>query len=97
MESWLVRTIRRRRFDRNPLRQPSDRAETLVCLWLFVFFAVFAPLAARSAGGGVSTLGEHMKSVALATRHEPAGRRGGPDVGGCDRHQSPGAGLELSQ
>ena len=70
MESWLVRTIRGRRFDRNPLRRPSDRAETLVCLWLFVFFAVLAPLAARAAGGGVSMLGEHMKSFALATRHE---------------------------
>jgi hypothetical protein len=70
MESWLVRTIRGRRFDRNPLRRPSDRAETLVCLWLFVFFAALAPLAAHAAGGAVSALGEHMQRVALATRHE---------------------------
>jgi hypothetical protein len=41
-----------------------------VCLWLLVFFAVFAPLAARAAGGEVSTLGQHINSVALATRHE---------------------------
>ena len=70
MKSWLVRAIRGRRFDRNPLRRRSDRAETLACLWLFVFFAVLAPLAAHAAGGGVSTLGAHMKSAALATRHE---------------------------
>lgn len=39
-------------------------------LWLLVFFCAFAPLAAHATGSGVSALGEHMKSAALATRHE---------------------------
>lgn len=43
--------VRGRRFDRNPLRRASDRAETLVLILLAVAFVVGAPLAALATGG----------------------------------------------
>jgi hypothetical protein len=45
------RLVRGRRFDRNPLRRASDRAETLVLIVLAVAFLVGAPLAALATGG----------------------------------------------
>lgn len=46
----LVRLIRERRLDRNPLRRGSDRAETVVLGALFAAFLAVAPFAACAAG-----------------------------------------------
>jgi hypothetical protein len=70
MKSWLVRISRGRRLDRNPLRRPSDRAETVIGVLLLVAFAVATPFAARAAAAGTRTLAEHSRVTALATRHE---------------------------
>ena len=44
------RFVRGRRFDRNPLRRPADRAETIVLALLLVAFLIGAPLAALASG-----------------------------------------------
>lgn len=44
------RFVRGRRLDDNPLRRPSDRAETLVLIVLATVFLVCAPLIAPAAG-----------------------------------------------
>jgi len=62
--------FRGRRLDRNPLRRPSDRAETLVGIWLLVAFAVAAPLVAHAAATRAYTAAQHARSVALVTRHQ---------------------------
>jgi hypothetical protein len=46
----IGRVVRGRRFDRNPVRRPSDRAETVVLVLLAVAFLVGAPLAALASG-----------------------------------------------
>ena len=46
MTSWFARTIRGWRLDRNPLRRPSDRAQTVIGVWLLVALAVLAPFTA---------------------------------------------------
>jgi hypothetical protein len=70
MTSWLVRTFRGRRFDRNPLRRPSDRAETVAGIVLVVAFAVAAPFTVRAAAGGMHAFAQHTRATAIATRHE---------------------------
>ena len=70
MKSWVARIIRSRRLDRNPLRRRSDRAETVIGVWLLVACAAAAPFTARAAAAGARTLGEHARVAALATRHE---------------------------
>lgn len=51
--SWLVRVVRGRRLDRNPLRRASDRAETLMLLALVITFLAAAPLVALAVGAWV--------------------------------------------
>ena len=46
----MSRLIRGRRFDRNPLRRTSDRAETVVLIILVVVFLMSAPLVALASG-----------------------------------------------
>lgn len=46
---WLARLIRGLRPDRNPLRRPSDRAETAIIAGLLLAFAVGAPFTAATA------------------------------------------------
>lgn len=70
MKSWIAGMFRVRRLDRNPLRRPSDRAETLIGVLLLVAFAVAVPLTARAAAAGTRALAEHSRLTALATRHE---------------------------
>ena len=48
--TWLGRLLRGRRFDRNPLRRGSDRAETAVLGVLLAAFLAGAPFAAHAAG-----------------------------------------------
>jgi hypothetical protein len=50
------RFIRGRRLDRNPLRRPSDRTETLLLILLAVTFLVAAPFAAAPDGAVVTRL-----------------------------------------
>ncbi len=68
--SWFVRMVRGRRLDRNPLRRPIDRAETVIGIWLLVACAAAAPFTARAAAAGTRPLAEHARITALATRHE---------------------------
>jgi hypothetical protein len=70
MKSWLVRYFRGRRLDRNPLRRPSDRAATVIGIWLIVVFAVIAPFTARSTFTWTRALAEHARVTALASRYE---------------------------
>jgi hypothetical protein len=70
MKSWFVRTFRGRRLDRNPLRRPRDRAETVIGICLLVAFAAAAPFTARAAAAWTRTLAEHARVTALATRYE---------------------------
>jgi hypothetical protein len=70
MKSWLIRVYRGRRLDRNPLRRPSDRGETLAIIWLLVICAITAPLAARGAAAEAGSLGQHARATAIATRHQ---------------------------
>jgi hypothetical protein len=56
------RLVRGRRFDRNPLRRASDRAETLVLILLAVGFLVGAPFAALATGGWA-------RAMALKAQH----------------------------
>jgi hypothetical protein len=70
MKSWFVRMFRGRRLDRNPLRRRSDRAETVIGIWLLVACAAAAPFTARAAAGWTRTLAEHARVTALASRYE---------------------------
>jgi hypothetical protein len=70
MKSWFVRMYRGRRLDRNPLRRPIDRTETVIGIWLLVGCAAAAPFTARAAAAGTRTLAGQARITALATRHE---------------------------
>jgi hypothetical protein len=72
MLPWLVRMVRGWRLDRNPLRRRSDRAETVIGIWLLVACAAAVPFTARGAAAGARALAEHARVTALATRHEVA-------------------------
>jgi len=56
------RLVRERRFDRNPLRRTSDRAETLVLILVMAAFVAGAPFAALAAGGWA-------RATALTAQH----------------------------
>lgn len=70
MSTWIARIWRGRRLDRNPLRRPSDRAETLVGGWLLVMLAVLAPLVAHGAATETQRIAQHARVTALATEHQ---------------------------
>jgi hypothetical protein len=70
MFPWLARTFRGRRLDHNPLRRPSDRAETIAGVLLVVGFAVAAPFTVHAAATGTYALAQHARATAMATRHE---------------------------
>ena len=70
MTSWLARTFRGRRLDRNPLRRRGDRAETVAAIVLVVAFAVAAPFTVRAAADGMHAFAQHARATAIATRHE---------------------------
>lgn len=69
-EAWFVRMFRGRRLDRNPLRRPSDRAGTIIGIWLLVAFVAAAPFTARGAAAWTRALAEHARITALSTRYE---------------------------
>ena len=70
MKSWLTRTFRGRRLDRNPLRRPGDRAETVAGIVLVVAFAVAMPFTVRTAMSEAYAVARQARAAAVATRHE---------------------------
>jgi hypothetical protein len=64
------RFVRGRRFDRNPLRRPADRAETIVLALLLVAFLVGAPLAAFASGTWVHAMARRAEVAQAASRHQ---------------------------
>lgn len=70
MSTWIARVYRERRLDHNPLRRPSDRAETLIGIWLLVLFAVVAPLVAHTAATTTEHVAGDMRTTELATSRQ---------------------------
>ena len=71
--SWLGRLIRGRRPDRNPLRRPSDRAETAVLAILMAMFLAGAPFVARVASNWAYAWSLNAEQAQQATfRHVSA-------------------------
>ena len=64
------RFVRGRRFDRNPLRRPADRAETIVLALLLVAFLVGAPLAALASGTWARTMAQRAEVAQTASRYQ---------------------------
>lgn len=64
------RFVRGMRFDRNPLRRASDRAETVVLILLAALFLVGAPLSALAAGAGVHSVAQRAE-LAQRASHLP--------------------------
>jgi hypothetical protein len=55
------------RFDRNPLRRATDRAETVVLVLLAVLFLAGAPLAALAAGAGMHAVAQRAELAQRAS------------------------------
>ena len=66
------RFVRGRRFDRNPLRRPADRAETIVLALLLVAFLVGAPLAALASGTWAHAMAQRVELAQAASRRQVA-------------------------
>lgn len=66
------RFVRGRRFDRNPLRRPADRAETIVLALLFVAFLVGAPLAALASGAWAHAMAQRTELAQTASARRVA-------------------------
>lgn len=64
------RFVRGRRLDRNPLRRPADRAETIVLALLLVAFLVGAPLAALASGTWARTMAQRAEVAQTASRYQ---------------------------
>lgn len=62
------RIVRGMRFDRNPLRRASDRAETVVLILLALLFLAGAPLAALAAGAGMHSVAQRAALAQQASR-----------------------------
>jgi hypothetical protein len=72
MVSWLVRLVRARRLDRNPLRRATDRLETVLLAVLIVAFAVGTPFAATAVGGWMHARAHQEQRAQLATERRVA-------------------------
>ena len=68
------RFVRGMRFDRNPLRRASDRAETVVLILLAVLFLVGAPLAALAAGAGMHSVAQRAEIAQHAAKSQVTAR-----------------------
>jgi hypothetical protein len=68
--SWLGRFVRGRRLDRNPLRRPSDRAETAVLAALVIAFIAAAPFAALACGAWGHAIAHRVQAAQDASRHQ---------------------------
>ena len=71
--TWLGRSLRRLRLDRNPLRRGSDRAESVVLGVLLAAFLAGAPFVAHAAGNWTyATSARQAQAQQAAFRHVPA-------------------------
>jgi hypothetical protein len=68
------RFVRGMRFDRNPLRRATDRAETVVLLLLVVLFLAGAPLSALAAGAGLHSVAQRTEVAQHASRYQVTAR-----------------------
>ena len=62
------------RFDRNPLRRATDRAESVVLILLAVLFLVGAPLSALAAGAGLHAVAQRTEVAQHASRYQVTAR-----------------------
>ena len=68
--TWLGRTLRGRRLDRNPLRRGSDRAETAIVGALLAAFLACAPFAAQAAGSWTYATSAREAQAQRAALHQ---------------------------
>jgi len=66
----LYRFARGRRFDRNPLRRATDRAETVVLAVLVAAFLIGTPFAALAAGAWTHGMAREVQLAQEASRHQ---------------------------
>ena len=66
----IRRLVRGRWFDRNPLRRPSDRAETVIYAVVLAGLLAGAPFAARAGGGFAHDLARHVQHAQVATERQ---------------------------
>ena len=66
---WLGRLLRGRRFDRNPLRRKSDRAETAVLALLLAAFLAAAPFVGHAAGSRAYAIAARNAQAEQASAH----------------------------
>jgi len=66
----LGRFVRRWRFDRNPLRRATDRAETVVLAVIVAAFLVGAPLAALVTGAWIHGMAQRAQLAQEASRQQ---------------------------
>lgn len=64
--------VRGRRPDRNPLRRPSDRAESAVLAVLFVVFFATAPFVSQACGASVQAIAQRVQRAQQTWRQVPA-------------------------
>jgi C4-dicarboxylate transporter len=66
----MGRFVRGRRLDRNPLRRPADRVETLVLILLVMTFLVVAPLTAIAGGARAHSMAQRAQMTQAASRSQ---------------------------
>jgi hypothetical protein len=66
----LGRLVRRWRFDRNPLRRATDRAETALLAVLVTAFLIGAPFAALATGAWLHGMAQRVQLAQEASRHQ---------------------------
>lgn len=66
----LGRLVRGLRFDRNPLRRTTDRAETAVLTLLVAAFLIGAPVAALATGAWIHGMGRQAELAEEASRRQ---------------------------
>lgn len=67
---WIGRFIRGRRFDDNPLRRRSDRAETVILAGMLVALLAGGPFAVPAGGGFAHALAMHEQRSQLAAERQ---------------------------
>ena len=68
--TWLGRFVRRWRFDRNPLRRATDRAETALLTLLVAAFAIGTPFAVLATGAWAQGAARNAQLAQEASRHQ---------------------------
>lgn len=69
-DTRLGRFVRGRRPDRNPLRRPSDRAETAVLAVLVIAFLAAAPFVAQASAGWALARAQEAQTAQEASWHQ---------------------------